>query len=122
MDPRELLAVLRRANTLVADAAKWTARNFAEDPAGKWTPVGSERATRFNLAGALIKSGGPAAREAMQALEKLFAGASLDPTVLSSPGLTRTQALELLRWAMRRLEGDPTLPLEPIWERTKAAQ
>jgi hypothetical protein len=103
-----LLKILRAANALVATPERWTVRNFAETAVGKWVPVGSEHASRFNLAGAVIKSAGASVREAMREFTTLLsdAPAELHPRHWAqAQGLTRTQAVELLGWAMVRLEG-----------------
>jgi hypothetical protein len=106
MSPHELLAIVRKAHALVADAQHWTGENFAEDDTGHWVPVGSVRATRFNLAGALIKGAGSSAREAIGALERVLADAPAELNagkLTPSRGLTRTQALALLDWAVLQL-------------------
>ena len=107
MRPDELLAILRKAHAVVADSRQWTARNFAEDELGRWVPVGSQRATRFNLAGAVTRCAGASAHEVIGALEMLLSAAprELKPEMLGySQGSTQEQALSLLAWAMTRLE------------------
>ena len=106
MSNGELLEILHAAKALLSAPERWTERAFAETDEGKWVPVGSEHARRFNLAGAVIKSAGASVRETMSALTKLLhdAPAELDPLHWTqATGLTRTQALELLDWAMERL-------------------
>lgn len=107
MSPVELLRILRNTRTLVADSTHWTADNFAEDDTGKWVPVGSEHATRFNLAGALIRSASSAARDAMSALQRLLCSAPRALAQLpwaNTRGIMRAQALDLLDWSISRLE------------------
>ncbi|HKP56909.1 MAG TPA: hypothetical protein VJV78_09315 [Polyangiales bacterium] len=107
MSPDELLAILTKAHVVVTDARQWTARNFAEDDSGRWVPVGSDRATRFNLAGAVTRCAGSCAREAIAAFEALLAAAPrelISGMLAHAHGLTREQALALLDWAMVRLQ------------------
>jgi hypothetical protein len=103
----ELLKILHAARALVVAPERWTERNFAETATGKWVPVGSEHATRFNLAGALIKSAGGSVREAMTAFTKLLSDAPMELHARAwteAQTLTRLEAVELLRYAMGRLE------------------
>lgn len=108
MTGADLLAILRKTKSLVADPSRWAEHNFAEDPAGKWVPVGSEAATRFNLAGAFMRSAGASSREAARAFGALLSTA---PSWLATEhwwfarGLTRTQALDILEWAIQRFTG-----------------
>ena len=108
MSPLELREILKMAHEIVANPARWTERNFAEDEQGRWAPVGSQKAVRFNLAGAMIKSSGTSSRAAMQAFAELtcLAPAELDVEQWRhARGLTRSHALALLEWAIQRLEG-----------------
>lgn len=112
MPPAELIAILRKTQSLIADPRRWTEHHFAEDKAGKWVPVGSEHAVRFNLAGAVIRSAGPASREAMRALTELLSNTALmvDSRVLGQAhGVLHSQALELLGLAIRQLESSAGL-------------
>lgn len=107
MRPDELLVILRKTQALIADARRWTGCNFAEDEAGRWVPVGSERAVKFNLAGALIKSAGTMSRQATHAFTELLTRAArpVDSLMLSGPDQRlHSQALEVLAVAIEQLE------------------
>jgi hypothetical protein len=107
MSPAELHAIVRKAHLLIADSARWAERHFAEDKSGKWVPVGSRDAVRFNLAGAMIKSAGRSAQEATRAFAELLCVAPAGLETIRwrhAEGLGRSEALELLRWALARLD------------------
>lgn len=92
---------------MVDDPTRWAERNFAEDLAGGWVPVGSERAVKFNLAGAVIKAAGASSREVMRAMSELLCNA---PEALETErwrqarAFPRRKALELLSWVIERVE------------------
>jgi hypothetical protein len=107
MSPAELRAIVRKTLELIADSTRWTERYFAEDKSGKWVPVGSQEAVRFNLAGAFINSAAPASREAVRAFTELLCAAPAGLETFRwrhAHGLGRSQALELLHWALGRLD------------------
>lgn len=108
---QELFAIVRRAHTILSDAKHWTPRHYAEDAAGRWAPVGSEQARRFNLEGALVHAAGGNARSALAAILGVFreiapeAPARMKATATSS--LTHPEALALLELAMAHLSVRP---------------
>ena len=99
MDSRELLEILSSARSLLADVSCWSAAHIAADGNGRWVPVGSNDARRFNLQGAVIRAAGHRAREAMKAAESALGSASSPgfARVLTSPhAMTHAQALAWL--------------------------
>jgi len=104
---QELLVILRRARALLSDPSHWTGRHYAENAEGRWIPVGSSQATRFNLEGALVHAAGRDAREALAAIFDVFGEAS--PEILArlrstlAPSLTHSEALALLDAAIVHL-------------------
>jgi len=107
LDDQELLAIVRRAHTMLSDANHWCPRHYAEDAAGQWIPVGSEQAERFNLEGALVHAAGRDARSALAPILEIFRAVSPEALArlktTSSAALTRSQALALLEAAIAHL-------------------
>lgn len=109
---QELLVILNRARTLLTDPSHWASRHYAEDDTGRWVPVGSSRAVRFSLEGALVNAAGRDAREALPAILELFREVSSDAVVRLKPtsaSLTHAEALELIDETMRRLSAPPVV-------------
>jgi hypothetical protein len=108
---QELLAIVRRAYTTLSDSSRWSARHYAEDSTGRWAPVGSEQARRFNLEGALMHAAGSDARSALAPILEIFQ--AIDPAAparrraTSTNLLTRSEALALLEAAMAHLSFRP---------------
>ena len=110
LDDQELLVILDRARALLTDSSRWSGRHYAEDETGRWTPVGSAHAARFNLEGGLIRAAGRDTREALVAAFKVFGEVSPQALVrlkTSSPALTHAEALSLLDDAMAHLSAPP---------------
>jgi hypothetical protein len=106
VDSRELLEILSSARSILSDASCWAAAHIAADVNGRWVPVGSDDARRFNLQGAVIRAAGYRARETMKAVESALGGASSATfaRVLTSPqAMTHTEALEWLDAAISSL-------------------
>ena len=106
MDSRELLEILTSARNLLSDASCWSAVHIAADVNGRWVPVGSDAARRFNLQGAVIRAAGYRARDAMKAAEGALQGVSSATfaRVLTSPqAMTHTEALAWLDAAISSL-------------------
>lgn len=106
MDTGDLLDIIGRARRLLADPDRWSAHHYAEDENGRWVPVGSSRAVRFNLEGALVRSAGLRAREAMSAAAPVFRESSpgLYPRMFTTPrAMTRSEAFLLLDAAIAQL-------------------
>jgi len=108
---QELLVILNRARTLLSDPSRWSDQHYAEDESGRWIPVGSSQAARFNLEGALMHAAGRDAREAIAAIFDVFAVTA--PQELErlkrrpSSTLTHAEAIALLDQAMRQLSEPP---------------
>lgn len=106
VDSRELLEILTSARNLLSDASRWSAVHIAADINGRWVPVGSDAARRFNLQGAVIRAAGYRARDAMKGAEGALGSVS-SPTfarVLTSPQvMTHAEALAWLDTAISSL-------------------
>jgi hypothetical protein len=107
---------------------------MAADDHGRWLPVGSDEATRFNLRGAVIRVAGHRARDAVKALEDALRGcssATFAATLTSPTPLTHAESLWWLDQAIERLRAQngrgsevsglrPRVTDETEMERTKA--
>lgn len=110
---QELLVILNRARTLLSDPRSWSSRYYAEDDEGRWVPVGSSAATRFNLEGALVHAAGRDVRVALPAILELFGVVSADARsrLKNAPAsLTHSEALQLLDDTMAKLSS-PNIPV-----------
>src|SRR5215471_6675308 len=106
VDSRELLEILTSARNLLSDASRWSADHIAADVNGRWVPVGSDGARRFNLQGAVIRAAGYRARDAMKAAENTLGSVSSTAfaRVLTSPQvMTHSEALAWLYSSIFRL-------------------
>jgi hypothetical protein len=107
LSDQELLSIVRIAYVTLSDPRRWSARHYAENAAGQWTPVGSKQAQRFNLEGALVHAAGRDARSAVPAILEVFdaiapeARARMKAT--STALLTHSEALELLESTIAHL-------------------
>lgn len=111
LSDQELLAIVRRAYVTLSDPGRWSGRHYAENAEGQWTPVGSERARRFNLEGALVHAAGRDTRSALPAILDVFrtiAPEALDHMKATSRSpMTHSEALELLEAAIAHLSFRP---------------
>jgi hypothetical protein len=109
---QELLVILNRARTLLSDAHGWSSRYYAEDQSGRWVPVGSSAAVRFNLEGALVHAAGRDVRGALPAIFELFGEVStraLARLKATPSALTYSEAVSLLDESMAKLSS-PGVP------------
>jgi hypothetical protein len=109
---QELLIILDRARTLLSEPSSWSARYYAEDESGRWVPVGSSAAVRFNLEGALVHAAGRDVRGALPAIFELFGAVSakaLARLKTSPSALTYREAVSLLDETMAKLS-QPSAP------------
>jgi hypothetical protein len=109
---QELLIILNRARTLLSDPHSWSGRYYAEDESGRWVPVGSSAAVRFNLEGALVHAAGRDVRGALPAIFEIFGAVSTTALarLKSAPSsLTHEDAITLLDDAMAKLSS-PSIP------------
>jgi hypothetical protein len=99
VEVRELLEILAAARRLLADGSRWSPVHIATDANGRWVPVGTTDATRFNLQGAVIRAAGFRAREVMKDAESALRMRSSDTFagMLASPRqMTHAEALAWL--------------------------
>jgi hypothetical protein len=99
VDSRELLEILTSARNLLSDESRWSDVHIAADVDGRWVPVGSDAAVRFNLQGAVIRAAGYRARDAMKTAEIALGSALSVPfaRALTSPqAMTHSEALAWL--------------------------
>lgn len=109
---QELLVILNRARTLLSEPSSWSSRYYAEDDSGRWVPVGSSAAARFNLEGALVHAAGRDVRGALPAIFELFGAVSataLARLKTSPSSLTYRDAVSLLDDTMAKLS-QPSAP------------
>ena len=99
-----LLAFLRAARALLARPEGWLSRDYAADAEGDWVPVGSPRAVRFSLSGALLRAG-RGSKELLSAAREIFREQAAEqyPRILGSEG-THADVLNLLDAAIAQVE------------------
>jgi len=109
---QELLVILNRARMLLSDPGNWSPRYYAEDEHGRWVPVGSSAAVRFNLEGALVHAAGRDVRGALPAIFEIFGAVSAEALARlknASTSLTHREAVALIDDAMAKLSA-PSVP------------
>jgi hypothetical protein len=102
----ELLGILVSARDMLADESRWSPVHIATDEDGRWLPVGSHQASRFNLQGAVIRAAGHRARDAMKTTESALRACSSAKfaTTLTVPRpMTQVESLDWLDTAISSL-------------------
>lgn len=110
---QELLVILNRARMLLSDPRNWSQKHYAEDETGRWTPVGSSAAVRFNLEGALVHAAGRDVRGALPGIFQIFGAVAPDALarIKTAPTtFTHAEVLSLLDEAMASLSA-PSVPI-----------